>query len=297
MHNVLSLDVEEWFHVYNLRDRIRRDDWESLPSRVVDSTRAFLDLLDEGDARGTFFVLGWVAERQPDLVAEIARRGHEIASHGYGHDVLTELDADAFERDLERTESILEGIVGTRPLGYRAPSFTVMPGTWWALDVLFRRGYRYDSSVFPVARERYGCPDAPRHIGPARRDGDRVLWSFPLLTRRVGLAARNLPLAGGGYLRLFPVQWIASAVRAMNAAGHPAMLYLHPWELDPDQPLPDGIPALKRFMHTVNLSRTARKIRYLVRRFAFATALDVLDAELARRPELARTEPPAVLFP
>lgn len=291
--NALSLDVEEWFQVYNLSEVIGRDDWPRQPSRVVDATRCFLDTVEGRGARATFFVLGWVAERFPHLVAEIAGRGHEIGSHGYGHELLTDLEPDSFEADLQKTEDILEGITGTRPLGYRAPSFTVGPTTLWALDVLHRRGYRYDSSVFPVAGRRYGLPDAPRHPHLARTGGAAPLWSFPLLTRRC--LGRNLPLAGGGYLRLFPVSWIAGAVRRMNADGWPAMVYLHPWELDPGQPRPDGVPWRKRLMHTVNLARTERKLDRLLARHRFVSTAEALDALLEARPELARGPVPETL--
>jgi len=291
--NALSLDVEEWFQVYNLREVVARDAWDRHASRVADATRGFLDRIESRGARATFFVLGWIAERNPGLVEEIFRRGHEIASHGYGHELLTELDPESFEADLARTEAILEGITGRRPLGYRAPSFTIGATTLWALDVLHRRGYRYDSSLFPVARRRYGLSGAPRRIHLARKDPTRVLWSFPPLTRRV--ARLTLPFGGGGYLRLFPAAWTASAIAAMNRAGWPAMLYLHPWELDPDHPLPPGIPPLRRFLHTVNLHRTAAKLDALLDRFRFTTAIEALETTIAGHPELERESIPEVL--
>jgi polysaccharide deacetylase family protein (PEP-CTERM system associated) len=291
--NALSLDVEEWFQVYNLREVIARNEWADHGSRVVDATRGFLDRIEARGARATFFVLGWIAERNPGLVEEIIRRGHEIASHGYGHELLTELDPESFEADLARTEAILEGITGQRPLGYRAPSFTIRATNLWALDVLQRRGYRYDASLFPVARRRYGLPGVPRRVHLARRDPGRVLWSFPPLTRRV--AGLTLPFGGGGYLRLFPAAWTSGAIAAMNRTGWPAMIYLHPWELDPDHPLPPGIPPLRRFLHTVNLHRTAAKLDALLKRFRFTTAIDALETTLARHPELQDESIPEVL--
>lgn len=291
--NALSLDVEEWFQVYNLRDVVNRRDWPDQPSRVVDATRRFLDRVERRDARATFFVLGWVAERFPRLVEEIAARGHEVGSHGYGHELLTDLDADAFDADLEKTEGILRDITGERPRGYRAPSFSIGPDTLWALDVLHRRGYRYDSSLFPLAGRRYGLSAAPRRPHLARGGGDTSLWSFPLLTRRC--FGRNLPMAGGGYLRLFPIRWIAAAVTAMNAAGWPAMVYLHPWELDPDHPLPAGLAWRKRLLHSVNLARTEHKLDALLQRHRFTTTAEVLDTLLSIRPELADEAVPAAL--
>ena len=292
--NVLSLDVEEWYQVYNLRNAVSRKTWDEQCSRVEASTRRFMDLLEVHGSHATFFVLGWVAERHPDLIRDIVARGHEVASHGYAHDLLTELDATRFADDLARTEAILEPLTGSRPVGYRAPSFTVMPGTRWALDVLHERGYRYDSSLFPVSGRRYGFPGAPRRPHVIRRNGDRVLWSLPLLTRR--WLGRNWPMAGGGYLRLFPVTWTAAAVRTMNRAGWPAMVYLHPWELDPDQPRPAGVSRRKRFQHTVNLRRTAAKLTFLLERFRFSTAARVVDALSAERPELLEEPVPGVLL-
>ncbi len=293
MKNALSIDVEEWFQVYNLSKAVSRSDWDDLPSRLEDPTRTLLDILDHHEARATFFILGWVAERHPRLVEAIARRGHEIASHGYGHDLLTDLNPETFESDLARTEDIIEGITGSKPIGYRAPSFTVMPGTLWALDVLFKRGYRYDSSLFPVKRRRYGHASSPRRPCIARSDGHRHLWVLPLLTRR--LLGRNLPLAGGGYLRLLPVAWIRSAARAMNRSGWPAMIYLHPWELDPDHPVPRDLPLSRRFLHTVNLHRTATKVETLLRGLRFTTAARVLDALQAKRPAALEEAPPPSL--
>jgi len=296
MWNALSIDVEEWFQVYNLSGILSRDDWNTLPSRVEASTHTFLDLLDTHGARATFFLLGWIAERHPDLVAEIAARGHEVASHGYGHELLSHMDPESFHEDLSRTEDILEGITGRKPSGYRAPSFSVGTGTLWALDVLLQRGYRYDSSIFPVSGRRYGHPAAPGRLHVARSRGtDRILWSFPLLTRR--LLGVNLPLAGGGYLRFFPISWIRSGIHAMNQKGWPAMIYLHPWELDPDHPVPGGLPFHRRFLHTVNLHRTGEKLASLLRTFRFTTASEALDSLVAERPELEEEAPPAALFP
>ncbi|MBN2492806.1 MAG: DUF3473 domain-containing protein [Planctomycetes bacterium] len=293
MPNALSLDVEEWFQVENLAGVIARRDWDRLPSRVLDPTRAFLDRIEAHGARATFFVLGRVAERTPRLVEEIARRGHEVASHGYGHELLTALDPEAFEADLARAEAVLSTITGVPPAGFRAPSFTVTRRTLWALDVLHRRGYRYDSSIFPVRRRRYGIPRAPRRPHVARRSERGVLWSFPLLTRR--LAGLNLPLAGGGYLRLLPAAWVGGAVRAMNRRGWPALLYLHPWELDPDHPCPAGLRFRRRFLHRVNLARTAGKLAELLAQFRFTTVRDALEGCLCAHPELADEAVPAML--
>jgi len=275
--NALSLDVEEWFQVWNLRGVIRREDWDRFESRVALGTTRFLELLAAAGARATFFFLGWVAERRPELVRAARDAGHEIACHGYDHRLLTEMSPDEFRADLRRTRDLLAALSGGPVLGYRAPSFSLRSETAWALDVLREEGFRYDSSVFPVRRRRYGMPQAPPH--PYRHEGG--LLEFPLLTLATPLG--RLPAAGGGYLRLFPVAVIEAALRRMNAAGHPGVIYLHPWELDPAQPRLGGVPPLRAFLHRVNLSRTETKLRRLLEGRSFVP-IGELPGSLARMP-------------
>ncbi len=273
MKNLLTIDVEEYFQVEGFADVVDRGEWDRYESRVVPSTRRLLDLLDDTGHKATFFVLAWCAERHPAMVREIVSRGHEVASHGYGHRMITSQDADSFRADLRRSREVLERLTGRRMLGYRAPSFSITPATPWAHEVIAEEGFAYSSSVFPVHHDRYGIPDAPRT--PWQVDtAAGPLTELPPLTLR--MAGQNLPVAGGGYMRLLPVRLVAHAVRRMNAAGAPAMLYLHPWEVDPEQPRLPGRRANK-FRHYVGLDRMHEKLRYLLERFEFETVAAHLE--------------------
>lgn len=266
MLNALSFDVEEFFHVQGFADVIAPSTWDTYPSRVVDSTRRILRLLRDFDVRATFFILGWVAERQPDLVREIADGGHEIASHGYGHQLVYRQSPDEFAADVGRSlEVIAAACPAAKVRGYRAPSFSIVKGSQWALDVLLAAGMKYDSSVFPIAgHDRYGIPNASRRAH-AVREG---LLEVPLSTVR--LAGRNWPVAGGGYFRLLPLWLTRRAIRRINHEGHPAVVYLHPWEFDPDQPRVTSARRLSRFRHYVSLAKTESRLRRLLEEFSFA---------------------------
>jgi polysaccharide deacetylase family protein (PEP-CTERM system associated) len=274
MRNALTFDVEEYFQVESFKPIVRTEDWSGFPSRVGPSTHRILDLLDRREVRGTFFVLGWVGERQPELVREIHARGHEVACHGYGHQVIQSMTPAEFRADVRSAKATLEDAIGAPVRGYRAPTFSIMRGTLWALDVLAEVGFQYDSSIFPIRHDRYGIPEAPRfpHRIPLRRGGDIV--EFPMTT--VPLAGQRVPVAGGGYFRLLPYPLIAAGIRGVNERERmPAIVYLHPWELDPEQPrLP--VRGLSRFRHYVNLQGTAAKLERLLDDFAFASAAEVL---------------------
>lgn len=267
MNNALTVDVEEWFQVSNFDRVVPRESWASMPSRVESSTRELLDLFDETGAKGTFFVLGWVAERSPDLVREIRARGHEIASHGYGHELVYTLSPDAFARDVERAHAAIEHAAGVAPRGYRAPSFSIDRRSFWALDVLADQGFLYDSSIFPVRHPRYGVPEFSRTPTRLRTPGGRVLTEFPLTTWRC--LGRNVGAAGGAYLRILPLALLERAFAAMNDRGEPAVLYIHPWEIDPQQPRM-RVGGLGRLTHYANLAGTKDRLRRLLGRFAFA---------------------------
>lgn len=267
MNNVLSVDVEDWFQVSNFDGVISRDSWDAQPSRVERNTRRLLDLFDGANARGTFFVLGWIAERHPDLVREIRLRGHDLASHGFGHELVYRLTPEAFAADLIRARTAIESAGGMAPRGYRAPSFSIDRRSFWAFDVLARQGYAYDSSVFPVRHPRYGVPKFPRTPVRMLTSEGRVLAEFPLTTARV--LGRNVGAAGGGYLRILPLAVLERAFAAMNERGEPACLYVHPWEIDPDQPRV-RVKGLGRFTHYTNLDKTEGRLKRLLRRFAFA---------------------------
>ena len=263
--HALSVDVEDWFQVLNLKDHVDRAEWEGFELRCGDSTRRFLDLCEKHDARATFFFLGWIAERLPDLVREVAAAGHEIASHGYDHRVLGELGEDGFRADLERTERILEDLTGQRPRAFRACTWSITRGTEWAPRVLRERGYELDSSIQPVVHPDYGIPGAPtRPYRIATPAGELV--EFPPLTWQV--AGRRIPVGGGGYLRLFPVWMFRRALRQAEREGWPGCLYLHPWELDPGQPR-YPVKGLRGFRHYVNLRRTGEKLGRLMGEFRF----------------------------
>ncbi|MCA9751459.1 MAG: DUF3473 domain-containing protein [Gemmatimonadetes bacterium] len=280
MRNALTVDVEDWFQVSNFDSIVDRADWDRLESRVEANTTRLLELFARHDARGTFFVLGWVAERFPHLVREIRDAGHEIASHGYGHELVYRLGRERFAEDLERSVQVLESACGVRPRGYRAPSFSVDQRTPWAFEVLRERGFTFDSSLFPVRHPRYGVPDfsrVPRRVDT--RHG--TIDEFPLTTLRV--FGRNVGAAGGGYLRLLPLGVLETAFRRMNAAGQPAVLYLHPWEIDPGQPRL-RVRGLGRITHYTNLAGTAGRLERVLSEFPF----DTMTAALQSAPDLAR---------
>jgi polysaccharide deacetylase family protein (PEP-CTERM system associated) len=279
--NALTFDVEEYFQVEAFSALVDRGAWSHLPSRVVACTERILDLLDAHGTSATFFVLGWVAERQPGLVRAIRARGHELACHGYGHRPIGALAPDEFRADVRRAKRTLEDAAGTAVIGYRAPTFSVVRETLWALDVLVDEGFQYDSSIFPIHHDRYGVPDAPRAPHRIALPGGGEIVEFPVSTLRV--AGQNLPFSGGGYFRLAPYSLIRAALRRTNEHDRiPAMVYLHPWEIDPGQPR-FAAPALTRFRHYVNLGRTAAKLDRLLGDFAFAPAARVLREYLAPR--------------
>lgn len=276
MRNALTFDVEEYFHVEAFTKVVRREQWPQLPSRVVDSTRRILDLLDDHVVRATFFVLGWVAERHGDLVREIQTRSHEIGCHSHAHRMITTMTPVEFRTDVRRARRAIEDATGHAVLGFRAPTFSIVRRTLWALDVLAEEGFAYDSSVFPIHHDRYGIPEAPRFPHRLTLRSGRELVEFPITTVPVGRL--RLPLTGGGYFRLAPYALVRAGIARINAAeGEPAIVYLHPWELDPGQPrMP--VRGMARFRHYVNLRSTADKLRRLLRDFAFGPAGDVLAA-------------------
>ena len=264
--NAMSVDVEDYFHVSVFDGIVPRSQWATMESRVEANTRRLLDLFEEFEVRSTFFVLGWVGERHPALVTEIARRGHEIASHGYAHRLVYDQTRAAFREDVRRAKAVLEDGSGRRVAGYRAPSYSITPRSLWALDVLIEEGYEYDASVFPIRHDRYGIPVSDRR--PYRIDRDAgALIEVPGSTTRLGPV--NLPVAGGGYFRILPYWWTRWGIARVNELERrPAVFYLHPWEIDPDQPrLQAG--RLGRFRHYRNLHCTETRLRQLLRDFRF----------------------------
>ena len=272
--NAFSVDVEDWYQVADFDAVVGFADWDRYESRVARNTDRILALCDEAGVRGTFFVLTWNAERHPEIVRRIAAAGHEIASHGYAHRLIYEQTPETFRDDITRAKATLEDITGTAVLGYRAPSASVTPRSLWALDVLLDVGLRYDSSIFPIRDTLYGLPDADRFPHVIRRRDGRELLEFPFATTR--LFGRNVPLAGGGWLRVFPYRYTRWAMRRVNREGHPAVAFVHPWELDPEQPRMRTAGRRGFSTHYVGLRGTYGKLRRLFRDFRFAPLRDVL---------------------
>jgi polysaccharide deacetylase family protein (PEP-CTERM system associated) len=269
-----TVDVEEYFQVKALESAVSLEEWISRPSRLAGSIAALLERLDRHNARGTFFVLGWIAEHRPEIVLAIAAAGHEIASHGFSHERVTALDRDAFREDIRSSKQALEDLIGVEIVGYRAPSFSIIPGFEWAFDVLIEEGYRYDSSLFPIRRRGYGYPNAPRIPHVIQRTGGRIA-EFPLAT--TSILRFPVPAAGGGYLRQFPLAIIRRAFREASERCEPATFYIHPWEIDSGQPrLP--VSALNRLRHYRGLDGTLARIDHLLEEFTFGTIASYLPA-------------------
>lgn len=273
--NAMSIDVEDYFHVSAFDGLVPRSQWDSMESRVKANTLRLLEIFDEFKVRSTFFVLGWVARRHPDLVSTIARAGHEIASHGYAHRLIYDQTPAAFREDVRRAKSILEQAAGRAVAGYRAPSYSITPRSLWALDILAEEGYTYDSSIFPIRHDRYGIPVSARRPYRIVR-GAGSLIEVPGSTTKIG--PLNLPVAGGGYFRLLPYWWTRWGISRVNRLeGRPAVFYLHPWEIDPGQPrLPAG--RFSRIRHYRNLDQTEARLRQLLTDFRF----DAVDTIVSR---------------
>ncbi len=273
-----TVDVEEYFQVRALRSVVSRDEWLAQPSRIAKSIDELLDCLDRHGVRGTFFLLGWIARYHPGVARSIADAGHEIASHGFWHEQVTTLTPQEFLADVRSSKRQLEDVTGVRVLGYRAPSFSIIPGSEWAFDALIEAEYRYDSSLFPIRRRGYGYPSACRTPHVIRRSRG-TLAEFPLATTRI--LNYSLPAAGGGYLRQFPLAVIRRAFREASARGEPATFYIHPWEIDPEQPRL-GVSHFNRIRHYRGLKGALERIERLLSEFSFGTIASYLP-ELERR--------------
>jgi len=265
--NALTVDVEDYFQVSAFADRIARNDWDRLPCRVERNIDRILELLSAANAHATFFTLGWIAERYPDVVRRISAAGHEVASHGFAHQRASEQHRDAFLVDIRLAKAVLEDIAGHAVHGYRAPSFSVGHANAWAFDCMSEAGYKYSSSMYPIRHDHYGAPNAPRFAHEVRPG----LLEVPVATIR--MLRNNLPAGGGGYFRLLPYAVSRWSIRRINGVDRkPAMFYFHPWELDPEQPRVDGISARTRFRHYVNLHRMAPRISRLLKDFRWDRA-------------------------
>ena len=274
MLNALTIDVEDYYQVSAFESVVRFEDWHRYESRVEKNTHRILDLLDERETKATFFTLGWIAERQPQLVRTMNDRGHEIASHGYAHQRVYTQTPEQFREETRRSKGILEDISGQPILGYRAASYSITAKSLWALDILRQEGFTYDSSIFPIRHDVYGIPGSQRFCHVFNGQGGSRLIEFPLSTIRLG--GTNIPIAGGGYFRLFPYAITRWGIRHLNEKEcQPVVVYLHPWEMDPDQP---RIPAstLARFRHYLNLRRVRGRLVRLLQDSAFGTMAEVL---------------------
>jgi polysaccharide deacetylase family protein (PEP-CTERM system associated) len=284
----MTVDVEDYFHVSVFDGVVPRHRWERLESRVHANTERILRLLGDRGVRATFFVLGWVGERHSRLVRDIVSAGHELASHGYGHRLVYDQTPAAFREDVRRAKLVLEDAGGCAVAGYRAPSYSVVPRSLWALDVLIEEGYTYDASIFPIRHDRYGIPVSARHPYTIRRDAGSITEA-PASTVRMG--SLNLPVAGGGYFRLLPYAWTRWGIRRLNEVEkRPAIFYLHPWEIDPEQPrLPAG--PLSRVRHYRNLDQTELRMHRLLSDFRFGTLKSLLPSDPAPVASLPVAQP------
>lgn len=273
--NILQIDVEDWYSDLDIKD------WESYEDRIVQSTNKLLSILKERNTQATFFVLGYVAEHFPELVEKIKDENHEIASHGYSYTPITRQTPSEFEEDLLKSIRILEKITGDKIAGYRAPQFTVVEKTSWAIDIMKKNGLEYDSSIFPVKTHLYGVPDAPLfpyYISSSnikKDDSNEDFLEFPLSVYKIPGMKKNIPIAGGFYLRFFPYVFLSHAIRKINKGNYPAVCYLHPWELDPEQP---RVSSLKWY-HYHRLHSTEKKFKKLVRDFKFISTRSWIDHE------------------
>ena len=265
MHNYLTIDVEDYYQVSAFEKAIDPGSWEKRESRVERNTKILLDILEKRNVFGTFFVVGWIAAHYPRVVKEIFDRGHEIGCHSYWHRKVYDLTPEQFKEDTRRAKTTLEEITGCAVVGYRAPSYSITSQSLWALDILAELGFAYDSSIFPTYHDMYGIPDAPRFAYELEK---QEMTEFPISTVRI--AGRNLPVSGGGYFRLLPYPVTRAALRHINRREkQPFVFYLHPWEVDPDQPRVNNAGPLSRFRHYNNLSTAQEKFERLLDDFQF----------------------------
>jgi polysaccharide deacetylase family protein (PEP-CTERM system associated) len=312
MFNILTIDIEDYFQVQAFSSVIKYEDWDKFECRIERNTDRILEILDSvrspQKVQGTFFVLGWIAERYPDLVRRIQKEGHEIACHGYAHKLIYNQSKEEFREDIRKTKSTLEDIIGDEVIGYRAPSYSIIDKSKWAFEVLVEGGFKYDSSIFPIRHDYYGIPNAPRfpfiislnetsnvefsmlnfeeqqHRSTSAPNNllthslinSNSLIEFPISTVRI--LGQNIPISGGGYFRLFPYPLIKKGLKRINEVEQkPFIFYMHPWEIDPDQPRINGLSSRSKFRHYVNLNKTENKFKRLLGDFQFSTVRDLIE--------------------
>ncbi len=274
MKNVFSVDVEDYFQVEAFAGTIDRASWDTRPLRVEANTERVMALLDRHKVKGTFFVLGWVAKRLPHLVRRIAQEGHEVASHGMSHRLVYSQSPDTFRQETLESKAILEDQCQTPVIGYRAATYSITRKSLWALDILHEAGFAYDSSIFPVWHDKYGIPDAPRLPHRLKTPMGRDLVEFPITILERG--PLRVPIGGGGYFRFFPYGFSRWALQSVNNEDHPFVFYIHPWEVDPEQPRIENAKASSRFRHYLNLDRCEKRLDCLLADFSFATMCESL---------------------
>ena len=267
--NALTIDVEDYYMVSAFADVVKFEDWSKYESRVERNTIRILDMLDKYNVKATFFVLGWIAQHYPKLVRDIHNRGHEVASHGYNHRLAYDLSLKEFQEDTRISKTLIEDIISVPVIGYRAASYSILKQSFWALDILIEEGFIYDSSIFPIYHDLYGYPEFSRFAVKIYREGVGEIIEAPLSTIRV--FGKNIPIAGGGYLRLFPIQFTEWAIQRLNAKERqPALIYLHPWEIDTEQPRLNG-SRRSVFRQYINIDTTARKIERILKSLRLGT--------------------------
>lgn len=276
IQNALTVDVEDYFQVSAFAKNIDQKDWDNQPLRVGNNTRRLMDMFDEAQVKATFFVLGWVAERNRSLISEIAERGHEVACHGYSHQLIYNQTPEVFREETIRSKALLEDIIQQPVLGYRAASYSITRKSMWALDILAQAGFQYDSSIFPVRHDRYGIPDAEETPHLLETPQGLSLVEFPLSTAKI--FNYKLPVAGGGYFRLYPYSLSKAGLEQINRRQQAFVFYLHPWEIDPEQPRIEA-GWFSRFRHYNNLDKCESRLQRLLADFEFTTARDVLTSQ------------------
>ena len=327
MFNILTIDIEDYFQVHALSSVIKYEDWDKFECRIERNTDRILEILDSvrspQKVQGTFFVLGWIAERYPDLVRRIQKGGHEIACHGYAHKLIYDQSKEEFRNDIKKAKAIIEDITGSEVIGYRAPNYSITNKSQWAFEILAEEGFKYDSSIFPIRHDFYGMPNAPRFpfiislngnnnfefsvldfeeqqhrttsapnnllthslinsVGNStlKTHNSNSLIEFPISTVRI--LGQNIPISGGGYFRLFPYPLIKKGLKRINEVEQkPFIFYMHPWEIDPDQPRINGLSSRSKFRHYVNLNKTENKFKRLLGDFQFSTVRDLIENRIA----------------
>jgi polysaccharide deacetylase family protein (PEP-CTERM system associated) len=279
--NILTVDVEEWFVVDILSDRFSFDEWETLPSTLERNSRRLLGLFRQKQVTATWFVLGWCAHKFPELIQEIVNEGHEVACHSYSHVRVDRMDPDSFRKDTEMAIDAIVKVVGNRPYGYRAPSWSINTGIPWAFEILTEFDFEYDSSIFPIKHDIYGMPEGPRRPVKMHFSNGRSLYEVPASTYRVW--GRNIPIAGGGFLRHLPYWYSRRMIGKLNEQGQPAVVYIHPWEIDPNPPRVEGLSILQKLRSYGSTSVLYWKLERLLNDFTFVSVSEYLRMSRKKR--------------